>query len=187
MDTFSCDFSAEIDDSASSHCFRWLGEFYPPSTRRTSSEAIKSSAGSTSKSGRKSPAKAAAGSSRRAPLNSAASPKSTSIVAPAPSITGSNRSQRTSAMNARAINNLEFQALEASDAEVLGWSSGAANAAGRATPASSPLVIDSPSSPVVIPTPTPVGSSSSQPQSSSDDSADDEVALQRSRRLRKTS
>ncbi|GMF56571.1 unnamed protein product [Phytophthora fragariaefolia] len=99
----------------------------PSSTQRTSSQATKASAGSTSKSARKPPAKAAAGSSRQAPRNSAASPKSTSIVAPAPSITGSTRSQRVSVLNARAINNLELQALEASDAEVLGWSSGAAN------------------------------------------------------------
>ncbi|GMF53915.1 unnamed protein product [Phytophthora fragariaefolia] len=95
----------------------------PSSTRRTSPQTTKASAGSTSKSARKSLAKAAAGSSRRAPRNSAASPKSTSVVAPAPSITGSTRSQRASALNARAINNLELQALEASDAEVLGWSS----------------------------------------------------------------
>ncbi|GMG18116.1 unnamed protein product [Phytophthora fragariaefolia] len=121
-------------------------------------------AGSTSKSARKSPTKAAAGSSRRAPRNSAGSPKSTSTVAPAPSITGSTRSQRASALNARAINRLELQALEASDAEVLGWSSGAANLAARATSASSPL----------------------RP-SSLDDSGDDEVALQRARRLRKKS
>ncbi|GMF34929.1 unnamed protein product [Phytophthora fragariaefolia] len=159
----------------------------PPLTRRTSPQATKASAGSTSKSARKSPTKAAAGSSPRSPRNSAASPKSTSTVAPALSITGSARSQRASALNARAINNLELQALEASDAEVLGWSSGAANSAARATSASSPLVIDSPSSPVVTPTPTPVGTSSGQHQSSSDDSADDEVALQRSRRLRKKS
>ncbi|GMF16007.1 unnamed protein product [Phytophthora fragariaefolia] len=119
------------------------------------------------------------------PRNSAASPNSTSTVAPAPSITGSARSQRASALNARAINSLELQALEASYAEVLGWSSGAANAAARATSASSPLVVDPPSPPVVTPTPAPVGTSSSQRQSSSDDSADDEVALQRSRRLRK--
>ncbi|GMF43577.1 unnamed protein product [Phytophthora fragariaefolia] len=159
----------------------------PPSTRRTSPQATKASAGSTSKSARMSPAKAAAGSSRRAPRNSAASPKSTSIVAPAPSITGSTQSQRASALNARAINNLELQALEASDAEVLGWSSGAANSAARATSASSPLVVDSPSPPVATPTPAPAGASSSQRQSSSDDSADDEVALQRSCRLRKKS
>ncbi|GMF49870.1 unnamed protein product [Phytophthora fragariaefolia] len=138
-------------------------------------------------SARKSSTEAAAGSSRRAPRNSAASPKSTSTVAPAPSITGSTQSQRTSALNARAINNLDLQALEASDAEVLGWSSGAANSAARATSASSPLVIDSPSPPVVTPTPAPVGASSSQCQLSSADSADDEVALQRSRRLRKKS
>ncbi|GMG17513.1 unnamed protein product [Phytophthora fragariaefolia] len=159
----------------------------PPSTRRTSPQATKASAGSTSKSARKSPTKAAARSSRRAPRKSAASPKSTSTVAPAPSITGSTRSQRASALNARAINTLELQALEASDTEVLGWSSGAANSAARATSASSALVIDSPSPPVVTPTPAPVGASSSQRQSSSDDSADDEVALQRSRRLRKKS
>ncbi|GMF33636.1 unnamed protein product [Phytophthora fragariaefolia] len=136
----------------------------PPPTRRTSPQATKASAGATSKSARKSPTKAAAGSSRREPRNSAASPKSTSTVAPAPSITGSTRSQRASAMNARAINNLELQALEASDAEVLGWSSGAANSAAHATSAPSPLR-----------------------QSSSDDSADDEVVLQRSRRLRRKS
>ncbi|GMF58256.1 unnamed protein product [Phytophthora fragariaefolia] len=159
----------------------------PSSTRRTSPQATKASAGSTSKSARKSLAKAATGSSRRAPRNSAASPKSTSIVAPAPSTTGSTRSQRASALNARAINYLELQALEASDAEVLGWSSGAAYSAARATSASSPLVIDSPSPPVVTPTPAPVGASSRQRQSSSDDSADGEVALQRSRRLRKKS
>ncbi|GMF46767.1 unnamed protein product [Phytophthora fragariaefolia] len=159
----------------------------PPSTRRTLPQATKASAGSTSKSARKSPAKAAAGSSRRAPHNSAASPKSTSIVAPAPSITGSTRSPHAPALNARAINNLKLQALEASDAEVLGWSSGAANSAARATSASSPLVIDSLSPPVVTPTPAPVGASSSQRQSSSDDSADDEVAPQRSRRVRKKS
>ncbi|GMF40703.1 unnamed protein product [Phytophthora fragariaefolia] len=159
----------------------------PSSTRRTSPQATKAFAGSTSKSARKSQAKAAAGSSRRAPRNSAASPKSTSFVAPAPSITGSIRSQRASALNARAINNLELQAVEASDAEVLGWSSGAAYSAARATSSSSPLVIDSPSPPVVTPTPAPVGASSSQRQSSSDDSANDEVALQRSRRLRKKS
>ncbi|GMG17749.1 unnamed protein product [Phytophthora fragariaefolia] len=182
-----CDFSAGIDGSTSSRCSRWLGEFYPSSTRRTSPQAAKASAGSTSKSARKSPAKAAAGSSRRAPRNSAASPKSTSIVAPAPSITGSTRSQRASALNARAINNVELQALEASDAEVLGWSSGATNSAARATSASSPLVVDSPSPLVVTPTPAPVGASSSQRQSSSDDSADDDVALQRSRRVRKKS
>ncbi|GMF49081.1 unnamed protein product [Phytophthora fragariaefolia] len=135
----------------------------PPSTRRTSPQATKASAGSTSKPARKSPTKAAAGSSRRAPRNSAASPKSTSTVAPAPSITGSVRSQRASALNARASNSLELQALEASDAEVLGCP------------------------PVATPTPSPVGTSSSQRQSSSDDSADDEVALQRSRRLRKKS
>ncbi|GMF58233.1 unnamed protein product [Phytophthora fragariaefolia] len=135
----------------------------PSSTRRTSPQATKASAGSTSKPARKSQAKAAAGSSRRAPRNSAASPKSTSVVAPAPSITGSTRSPRASALNARAINNLELQALEANDAEVLGWSSGATNSAARATSASSPLV------------------------SSSDDSADDEVVLQRSRRLRRKS
>ncbi|GMG18314.1 unnamed protein product [Phytophthora fragariaefolia] len=46
----------------------------PSSTRRTSLQATKASAGSTSKSARKSPAKAAAGSSRRAPRNSAAFP-----------------------------------------------------------------------------------------------------------------
>ncbi|GMF49073.1 unnamed protein product [Phytophthora fragariaefolia] len=115
----------------------------PPSPRRTSPQATKASAGSTYKSARKSPAKATAGSSRRAPRNSAASLKSTSIVAPASSITGSTRSQRASALNARAINNLELQALEASDAEVLGWSSDAANSAARATSASSPLVVAS--------------------------------------------
>ncbi|GMF53006.1 unnamed protein product [Phytophthora fragariaefolia] len=103
------------------------------------------------------------------------------------SLISSSAAQRASALNARAINNLEVQALEASDAEVLGWSSGAANSAARATSASSPLVIGSPSPPVVTPTPAPVGTSSSQRQSSSDDSADDEVALQRSRRLRKIS
>ncbi|GMF61244.1 unnamed protein product [Phytophthora fragariaefolia] len=159
----------------------------PSSTRRTSPQATKASAGSTSMSARKSPAKAAAGSSRRAPRNSAASPKSTSVVAPAPSITGSTRSPRASALNARVINNLELQALKASDAEVLGWSSGAANSAARATSASSPLVIDLPSPPVVTPTPAPVGASSGQRQSSPDDSDDDEVALQGSRRLRKKS
>ncbi|GMF55709.1 unnamed protein product [Phytophthora fragariaefolia] len=67
------------------------------------------------------------------------------------------------------------------------WSSDAANSAARATSAFSPLVIASPSPPVVTPTPHPVGASSSQRQSSSDDSTDDEVALQRSRRLRKKS
>ncbi|GMF53861.1 unnamed protein product [Phytophthora fragariaefolia] len=83
----------------------------PASTRRTSPQATKASAGSTSKSARKPPPKAAAGASRRAARNSAASPKSTSVVAPAPLITGSTRSQRASALNARAINNLEIQAL----------------------------------------------------------------------------
>ncbi|GMF40724.1 unnamed protein product [Phytophthora fragariaefolia] len=150
----------------------------PPSTRRTSPQATKASAGSTSKSARKAPTKDDAGPSRRAPRNSASSPKLTSAVAPAPSITGSARSQRASALNARAINSLELQALEASDAEGLGWLSGAANSAARATSASSPLVVDSP---------TPVGTSSRHRQSSSDDSDDDEVALQRSRRLRKKS
>ncbi|GMF57360.1 unnamed protein product [Phytophthora fragariaefolia] len=159
----------------------------PSSTRRTSPQATKASAGWTSKSARKSPAKAAAGSSRRAPRNSVASPKSTPVVAPAHSITGSTRSQRASALNARAINNLELPALEASDAEVLGWSSGATNSAARATSASSPLVVDSPSPPAVTPTPAPAEASSSQRQSSSDDSADDEVVLQRSRRLRRKS
>ncbi|GMF52087.1 unnamed protein product [Phytophthora fragariaefolia] len=159
----------------------------PLSNRRTSPQATKASAGSTSKSAPKSPTKAAAGSSRQAPRNSAASPKSTSTVAPVPSITGSTRSQRASALNARAISNLELQALKASDVEVLGWSSGAANSAARATSASSPLVIDALSPPVVTPTPAPVGTSSSQRQSSSDDSADDEVALQRSRWLRRKS
>ncbi|GMF46777.1 unnamed protein product [Phytophthora fragariaefolia] len=159
----------------------------PSSPRRTSPQATKASTGSTSKSARKSPAKAAAGSSRRAPRNSAASPKSTSIAAPAYSITGSTQSQRASALRARAINNLELQALEASDAEVLGWSSGAADSAPRATSATSPLVVGSPSPPGVTPTPAPAGASSSQRQSSSDDSADDEVALQRSRRLRRKS
>ncbi|GMF44171.1 unnamed protein product [Phytophthora fragariaefolia] len=159
----------------------------PSSTRRTSPQATKAPAGSASKSARKSPAKAAAGSSRRAPRNSAASPRSTSVVAPAPSITGSTRSQRASALNSRAINNLELQALEASDAEVLGWSSGATNSAARATSASSPLVVSSPSPPAVTPTPAPAEASSSQHQSSSDDSTDDEVVLQRSRRLRRKS
>ncbi|GMF56357.1 unnamed protein product [Phytophthora fragariaefolia] len=178
---------AGIDGSPSSRCFRWLGEFYPAVDSADFAAGDQGFRGSTSKSARKSPTKADAGSSRRALGDSAASPKSTSTVAPAPSITGSTRSQRASALNARAINNLELQALEASDAEVLGWSSGATNSAARATSASSPLVIDSPSPPVVTPTPAPVGASSSQRQSSSDDSADDEVALQRSRRLRKKS
>ncbi|GMF55684.1 unnamed protein product [Phytophthora fragariaefolia] len=133
----------------------------PSSTRRTSSQAAKASAGPASKSARKSPAKAAAGSSRRAP----------------PCV----------GLECRAINNLELQALEARDAKVLGWSSGAANSAARATSASSPLVVDSPSPLVVTPTPAPTGASSSQRQSSSDDSTDDEVALQRSRRLRRKS
>ncbi|GMF48308.1 unnamed protein product [Phytophthora fragariaefolia] len=155
----------------------------PPSTRQTSPQATKAPAGSTSKS----PTKAAAGSSRRAPRNSVTSPKSTSTVTPAPSITGSVRSQRTSALNARAINSLELQALEASDADVLGRSSGAAKSAARAKSASSPLLIDSPSPTVVTSTPAPVATSSSERQSSSDDSADDEVALQQSRRLRKKS
>ncbi|GMF39403.1 unnamed protein product [Phytophthora fragariaefolia] len=150
------DVAAEIDGSASFRCFRWLGEFYPAVD---SADFAAGDQGfhwvSTSKSARKSPAKATAGSSRRAPCNSVASPESTSIVAPAPSITGSTRSQRASALNARAINNLELQALEASDTEVLGWSSGAANSAARATSASSPLVVDSPSPPVVTPTPAP--------------------------------
>ncbi|GMF35014.1 unnamed protein product [Phytophthora fragariaefolia] len=136
----------------------------PPSTRRASSQPTKASAGSTSKSARKSPTKSAAGPSRRAPRNSAASPSSTSTIAPAPTSPGSARRQRASALNARAINNLELQALEASDAEVLGWSP-----------------------PVLTPTPAPVVTPASQRQSSSDDSADDEVALQRSRRLRKKS
>ncbi|GMF51349.1 unnamed protein product [Phytophthora fragariaefolia] len=131
----------------------------PSSTRRTSPQATKASAGSTSKSARKSPAKATTGTSRRASRNSAASPKSTSVVAPAPSITGSTQSQRASALNARAINNLKLQALEASDAEVLGWSSGATNSAAHATSASSPLVVDSPSPPAVTPTPAPAGAS----------------------------
>ncbi|GMF27703.1 unnamed protein product [Phytophthora fragariaefolia] len=159
----------------------------PPPTRRTSPQTTKASAESTSKSARKPLTKAAAGSSRRAPRNSAASLSSTSTVAPASSVTGSARSQRASALNARATNSLELQALEASDAEVMGWSSGAANSAARATSASSPLVVDSPSPPVVTPTPAPVETSSSQRQSSSDDSADDEVALRRPRRLRKKS
>ncbi|GMF54799.1 unnamed protein product [Phytophthora fragariaefolia] len=151
-----------------------------PKTQRRSAQTLQpSSAGSTSKSARKSPTKATAGSSRLAPRNSAASPKSTPTVAPAPSITGSTRSQRVSALNARAINSLELQALEASDAEVLGWLSGAANSAARATSASTP--------PVVTPTSAPGGALSSQRQSSSDDSADDEVAIQRSRRLCKKS
>ncbi|GMF49837.1 unnamed protein product [Phytophthora fragariaefolia] len=180
-----CDFSAGIYGLASCRRFRWLGEFYPAVDSADLPQATKASAGSTSKSARKSPTKAAAGPSRRAPRNSAASPKLTSTVGPAPSITGSTRSQRASALNARAINNLELQALEASGAEVLGRSSGAANSAARATSASLPLVIDSPSPPGVTPNPAPVGASSSQRQSSSDDSADDEVAFQRSRQLRR--
>ncbi|GMF43590.1 unnamed protein product [Phytophthora fragariaefolia] len=48
-------------------------------------------------------------------------------------------------------------------------------------------MVDSPSPPAVTPTPTPAEASSSQRQSSSDDSADDEVVLQRSRRLRRKS
>ncbi|GMF58286.1 unnamed protein product [Phytophthora fragariaefolia] len=182
-----CDLSAESTARPLPAVSAGLVSSTPPSPRRTSPQATKASAGSTSKSARKSPTKAAAGSSRRAPRNSAASPKSTSFVAPAPSITGSTRSQRALALNARAINNLELQALEASDAEVLGWSSGATNSAARATSASSPLVVDSPSPPAVTPTPAPAEASSSQRQSSSDDSADDEVVLQRSRRLRRKS
>ncbi|GMF44530.1 unnamed protein product [Phytophthora fragariaefolia] len=165
------------ESTASSRCFCCLGEFCPAVDSADSPQATKASAESISKSARKSPTKDAAGSSRRAPCNSAASPSSTSTVAPAPSVTGSARSQRASALNARAINSLELQALEASDAEVLGWSSGAVNSAARATSASSPLVVDSTSPRVVTPTPAPVGTSSSQGQSSSDDSADDEVAL----------
>ncbi|GMF25858.1 unnamed protein product [Phytophthora fragariaefolia] len=134
----------------------------PPSPRRTSPQATKASAGSPSKSALKSPTKAAAGSSRRAPPSA-------------------------SALNARAINSLELQALEASDAEVLGWSSGAAYSAARATSASLSLVVDSPSPPMFTPTPAPVGTSSRQRQTNSDDSADAEVALQWSRRLRKNS
>ncbi|GMF17643.1 unnamed protein product [Phytophthora fragariaefolia] len=182
-----CDFSAGIDGSASSRCFCWLGEFCPPSTRRASPQPTKASAGSKSNSARKSPTKSATGSSRRAPRNSAASPSSTSTVSPAPPTPGSARSQRASALNARAINSLELQALEASDAEVLWWSSGVTSSATRATSASSLLVIGSPSPPVITPTPTPVVTSSSQRQSSSNVSADDEVALQRSRRFRKKS
>ncbi|GMF37839.1 unnamed protein product [Phytophthora fragariaefolia] len=159
----------------------------PPSTRRASPQPTKDLAGSTSKSARKSPTNSAAGSSRRAPRNSASAPSSTSTVAPAPSITGFARSQRASALNARAINSLELQALETSDAEVLGWSSGAASSGARATSASSPLVIDSPSPPAATPTPAPVVTPASQRQSSSDDSDDDEAILQRSHRLHKKS
>ncbi|GMF57302.1 unnamed protein product [Phytophthora fragariaefolia] len=135
----------------------------PPSTRRTSPQATKASAGSTSKLACKSPTKAAAGSSRRAPRNSAASPKSISTVAPAPSITGSARSQRASALNARVINSFKL------------WRPAMQRSWGGRLP------------PVVTPTPAPVGTSSSQRQSSSDGTADDEVALQQSRRLRKKS
>ncbi|GMF39960.1 unnamed protein product [Phytophthora fragariaefolia] len=158
----------------------------PPSTRRASLQVTKASAGSTSKSARKSPTEAAVGLPRRAPRNSAASPSSTSTVAPAPP-TGSACSQRASALNARAINSLGLQGLETSDAEDLGWSSGAASSAARATSASSPLMVDSPSPPAATPTPVPVVTPFHQRLSSSDDSADDEVILQRSRRLRKKS
>ncbi|GMF54791.1 unnamed protein product [Phytophthora fragariaefolia] len=160
-----CDFSAGSDGSASSRCFRWLGEFYP---------VVDS-------------ADFAAGDQGFRWVDIQASPKSIPVVAPAHSNTGSTRSQRVLVLNARAINNLQLQALEASDAEVLGWSFGATNSVARATSAFSPLVVDSPSLPAVTPTPAPAGASSSQRQSSSDDPADDEVVLQRSRRLRRKS
>ncbi|GMF16264.1 unnamed protein product [Phytophthora fragariaefolia] len=158
-----------------------------PTTRRASLRPTKASAGSTFKSARKFPTEPAAGSSRRVSNNSAASPSSNTTVTPSPSATVSARSQRASALNARAISSLELQTLEASDAEVLGWSSGAASSAARATSASSPLVIDAPSPPAAIPTPALVVTPASQRQSSSDDSADDEAMFQRSCRLRKKS
>ncbi|GMF64221.1 unnamed protein product [Phytophthora fragariaefolia] len=70
---------------------------------------------------------------------------------------------------------------------MLGWSSGATNPAACATSAPSPLVVDSPSPPAVTPTPAPAEASSSQRQSILDDSADDEVVRQRSRRVRRKS
>ncbi|GMF36838.1 unnamed protein product [Phytophthora fragariaefolia] len=88
---------------------------------------LNASAGPTSKSARKSPTKVAAGSSRRPPRNLAAPQSSNSTAAPVPPIPGSARSQRASPLNARVINSLELQALEASDAEVLGWLSSAAS------------------------------------------------------------
>ncbi|GMF31203.1 unnamed protein product [Phytophthora fragariaefolia] len=158
-----------------------------PSTRRASPRSTKASAGSASKSACKPPSKSAARSSRRARRSSAASSSSTSTVAPAPSTTGSARSQRALALNARAINSLELQTLKASDAALQRWSSGAASSGILATSATSPLVVDSPSPPATALPPAPVVTPSSQRQSSSDDSADDEAVPQRSRRLRKKS
>ncbi|GMF56509.1 unnamed protein product [Phytophthora fragariaefolia] len=115
------------------------------------------------------------------------STRRTSPQATKPSAGSTSKSARKSPVKATAGSSRRAPPLEASDAEVLGWSSGATNSAARATSASSPLVVDSPSSPAVTPTPAPAEASSSKRQSSSDDSADDEVVLQRSRRLRRRS